>query len=368
MPMTSRFWPRLWVFARALPPLLARSRVRPNDVRRILIAHHLLLGDTIMLAPLLKKLRGRYPAAGIVMLCNPAYVPLFEQKPYGVTALPYNPRSLASHRALAREAGFDLALIPGDNRWSWIARALGARWVVAFASDRRSYKDWPVDEFVRFPDEPEAWGDIATRLIDGVFDAEYEIGEWQAPRCSPYDLPSHPYCVLHLGASSPHKLWPTANWRALANWAVSRGFNIVLSSGKGEEELARELDPQRNFLHLAGALDLAQLWPLLANAAFVVCPDTGIAHLGRIVGTPTLALFGPGSPIVSGAGRFWGRSAFMPVWIEDIACRDQTLLFERDLPWVRHCWRSPQECGNPICIKSISFGDVLSALDQLGVK
>lgn len=367
MTMASRFWPRLWVLARALPSVLVRQRVRPIEVRRILIAHHLLLGDTIMLAPLLKKLRGRYPSADIVMLCNSAYVPLYDMKPYGVMALPYNPRSLASHRALARESGFDLALIPGDNRWSWIARALGASWVVAFAPDRPSYKDWPVDEFVRFPETAEAWGDTATRLIEGSFDAQFELGEWQAPMNSPYDLPSSPYCVLHLGASSPHKLWPAANWQTLASWAVSRGFNIVLSSGKGEEALLRELDPQINFHHFAGTLDLAQLWHLLANAAFVVCPDTGIAHLARIVGAPTVALFGPGSPIVSGPGRFWRHSPFVPVWIEEIACRDQSLLFERDLRWVRHCWRSPRECGNPVCMKNIEVEQIFGALTRLGV-
>mgnify|MGYP006316015239 FL=1 len=51
----SRFWPRLLIFAYALPRLILPRR-RPGSIRRILVAHHLLLGDTIMLAGLLKKL------------------------------------------------------------------------------------------------------------------------------------------------------------------------------------------------------------------------------------------------------------------------------------------------------------------------
>lgn len=350
-----------------LPRLVRQASQRPSDPKRILIAQHLLLGDTIMLASLLKKLRAHYPSAEIVLLCNPAYVPLYEKRPYGVTALPYNPRSLASHRALAREAGFDLALVPGDNRWSWIARALKARWVVAFASDRRSYKDWPVDEFVSWPSTPAAWGDIAARLADGPAELQFETSDWPAPAHAPFDLPTKPYAVLHLGASSRHKLWQPDNWRNLADWTVSKGFQIALSSGKGEEHLVRELDPTNRFRHFAGVLNLGQLWHLLANASFVVCPDTGVAHLARIVGTPTAALFGPGSPIVSGPGEFWRDSPFVPVWIPDVACRDQSLLFERKLAWVRHCWRTPQECGNPICMHRIAVSQVLSALDQLGV-
>ncbi len=366
--MASRFWTRLWVLARAIPSFLSLGRrERPTEVRRILVAHHLLLGDTIMLVPLLQKVRSRYPAAEIVMLCNPAYVSLFHNNPYDVTVRPHDPRSLLGYRALVSDGGFDLALIPGDNRWSWLARGLGARWVVAFETDRWSYTSWPVDEFVKFPNQPEAWGDITTRLVDGNFDAVFATDQWSAPRHKPFDLPPRPYCVFHLGASSPHKFWPTENWRKLASWVASRGLNVVLSTGKGEISLAQEVDPQNELHNFAGRLDLPQLWHLLAHAEFLVCPDTGIAHLARIVGTPTVALFGPGSPIVSGAGRFWRNSNFIPTWIATIQCRDQSVLFKRELPWVRRCARSVRECGHPICMFQINIDQVQRAIEQLKI-
>ncbi len=144
-------------------------------------------------------------------------------------------------------------------------------------------------------------------------------------------------------------------------------MEVVLSSGRGEEKLLTEVDPEKIHRHYAGTLDLPQIWQLLRNAKFLVCPDTGIAHLARLVGTPTVALFGPGSPDVSGPGRFWKESPFVAVTIKEIACRDQDLLFERKLNWVRHCWRTPAECGNPICIQSITFDHATRALAHLGV-
>ena len=69
------------------------------------------------------------------------------------------------------------------------------------------------------------------------------------------------------------------------------------------------MDPQGTRSALAGRLDLAQLWDLLKNAAFLVCPDTGIAHLARLVGVPTVAIYGPGSPISTGPGLFWAKCA-----------------------------------------------------------
>lgn len=365
--MTSRFWARLWVLSRAVPRLFVPGRARPTNIRRILIAQHLLLGDTIMLAPLLKRLRLRYPDADITMLCNPAYVSLFEKKPYGVTVLPYDPRSLAGHRWLGKQAAFDLALIPADNRWSWMARALRSNWIVAFASDKRSYKDWPIDEFVSFPSTAEAWGDIATRLCDGESPAGYVPAEWPQPGYASFDEPKIPYCVFHLGASSPHKLWPPDSWLKLISWAEDLGLEVILTSGRGEEALLTVVDPNKRRRHYAGTLDLPQFWQLLRRANFLVCPDTGIAHLARVVGTPTVALFGPGSPDVSGPGRFWKDSAFVALTVKEIACRDQELLFERKLNWVRHCWRTPTECGNPVCIQAITFDHARRALAQLGM-
>jgi predicted small integral membrane protein len=42
-----------------------RRRSPMGDPRRVLVAHNLLLGDTLMLTPLVAKIRARFPAAAI---------------------------------------------------------------------------------------------------------------------------------------------------------------------------------------------------------------------------------------------------------------------------------------------------------------
>ena len=76
MTKNSRFWSRLLVLSHALPRLIFGRR-KPSQPRRILIAHHLLLGDSIMLAGLFKKLRRDYPAAQIDVLMPVAWLPIF---------------------------------------------------------------------------------------------------------------------------------------------------------------------------------------------------------------------------------------------------------------------------------------------------
>ena len=160
---------------------IGRRRTALQVPERVLIAHDLLLGDTIMLTPLLAKCRERWPSADIVMTCAPSYCGLYAMRPYGVRALPYDPRDVGSLKRLRAEAPFDLALIPGDNRYSWLARALGARWVVGFSGADAPYKDWPIDELRGYPDVPTAWADLAAGLVDGPAPARYRTTDWPAP-------------------------------------------------------------------------------------------------------------------------------------------------------------------------------------------
>ena len=342
-------------------------RTPPRDPHRILIAHHLLLGDTLMLTSLLAKLRARHPAADIVMALPEAFAPLYQRAPYGVRALGWNPRSPA-RSPLWRESAFDLAFVPGDNRVSWLALALGSRWIVGFDGDRPARKSWPIDELRRYPDKPAAWTDMVTELADGPPPGPYVRRDWSDPAADPFGLPRSPrYAVLHVGASTPLKRWEAGKWRSLAAWLAGRGIEPVWSAGRGEETLVRECDRDALYRSYAGTLTLPQLWRLLAGAALLVAPDTGIAHLGRAVSVPTVALFGPGSALISGAGTFWRDAPFRAVTVEPFECRDQPVLFKREIAWVRRCGRSIAECPRPRCMEAIDLAQACAAIVELGV-
>jgi len=159
--------------------------------------------------------------------------------------------------------------------------------------------------------------------------------------------------VLHVGASTPLKRWLPERWRELAERLGRRGFEIVWSAGAREQDEVRAIDPEGRHRSLAGALDLAQLWHLVKGARVLVAPDTGVAHLGRLTGTPTVTLFGPGSAVICGAGDFWRASPYRAVTVPDFPCRDQRVLFKREIAWVRRCGRSTAECAAPRCMHAI---------------
>ncbi len=362
--MGERFATRALVVSRALARRGARLPATPAAAERLLVAHNLLLGDTIMLTPLLAKLRASHPAAEITLLAAPAFVPLYARRPYGVRALPFTPSDAATARALVAGGPYDLAVVAGDNRYSWLAAAMGARHIVAHAGGR-GRSNWLVDEQRPYSSTPAAWGDMVADLVDGNDPAPYARADWPTPEAMPFALPQAPYAVLHVGASTPLKQWLPERWSALADALSERGLRVVWSAGRGEESIVAACDPARRHASLAGELDLPQLWRLLEGAALLVAPDTGVSHLGRAAWTPTVALFGPGSAVVCRRGRFWRDTPWRAVGAETFPCRDQRTLFGREVQWLRRCGRSTAECAEPRCMHAITVDAVLAAVDAM---
>ena len=359
----SRFASRMVVMPRAFAKAL-RSRHRPHDPASILIAHNLLLGDTLMLAALLARLRRLYPRAAIDITVSPACLPLFAGRPYGATAIAWDPHHPGLTRAVTRRGPYDLALVPGENRHALLARAAGARWVVALDRDTPGWKNRIVDELIPWPVAPANLADIFASLA-GTGDETFGSHDWPTPTATPFERPATPYAVLHVGAGSPLRYWPSERWGALAAHLRSRGLEVVWSAGPGETALVDAIDPHGIYRSLAGKLDLPQLWHLLAGAALLVVPDTGIVHMAKLTATPTVCLFGPGSDVLFGAGRFWRNHAFAVVIESDFPCRDQRTVFKRDIAWVRRCQRGIDRCAAPACMQALAIDRVAAACDRM---
>lgn len=335
----SRLATRARVVGRALSRRFTTARVRPGEgpasPRRILIAQQLLLGDTLMTTALVAKLRARHPDATLAMLLPPAFAALYAGKPYGLEAIPFSPRDPDSlSAALAQSAaGWDWALLPGDNRFSWLAQALGARWISGWRDDTPAHKNWLVDEALPWPEAPGALGDLWADMVPGV-QREYSPLHWPTPPARAFERPGKPYAILHIGASNPKKFWPAEHWQAVARGLQAEGLDVVLSAGRGEEALTQAVDPTGQLPSYAGRLDLAQLFSLVREAAVLIAPDTGVAHLGKVTATPTVALFGRGPTAVYARGRFWADVPFRAVVLDELPPRPQSSLFRRRFAWL----------------------------------
>jgi ADP-heptose:LPS heptosyltransferase len=364
--MPSRLPSRLEVVPRGvLKRLLSGRRHKPIHPRRILVAHRLLLGDTLMLTPLLARLRRRHPDAEIVMTVSRGQCSLYAPRPYGVLTLAYDSRDSGSARQLLKLDPFDLALVPGDNRYAMLAHAIGSRWVIAFADDRPGWKNRLADERVPMPAEPTALPDMYALLAGEQDDAVFEPGDWPRPESAPFELPQRDYAVLNIDASSPLRHWQPHKWLKLADALKGMGLEVAWCAGPGEERMIEAIDPERRHRSYAGMLDLPQLWRLLERARLLVCLDSGVSHLARLARTPSVVLYGPGTPALHGPGRFWRNHPFRAMTIADFPCRDQQGVFKRKVSWVRRCQRTLRECPVPACMHAIETESVVARCREL---
>ncbi|HEV3010169.1 MAG TPA: glycosyltransferase family 9 protein, partial [Burkholderiales bacterium] len=224
------------------------------------------------------------------------------------------------------------------------------------------WKNWGADELVELPGRAAGLGEIFASLAGTEpSNPRYRSGDWPAPAYQLFPEPPRPYALLHVGASTPLKHWPADRWAALAR-RLSARYQPVWSCGPGESALIREIDPQGAFASYPGNLDLAQVWHLVANAAVLVTLDTGVANIAKLTCTRTACLFGPSSAPLTGRGKFWKDAPFTEVTIADFPCRDQPVLFGRDITWLRTCRRTLAECARPRCMEALQVDDVVRAL------
>lgn len=120
---------------------------------------------------------------------------------------------------------------------------------------------------------------------------------------APGSHPAPTLLFLH-GTTWPTKHWPEPYWRELAERCTAAGWQLRLPWGSEAERLRAE----RIATGLSGAtvlprLSLAGIAAELAGASACVAVDTGLGHLAAAFDVPTVSLFGPTSPHLTGA---WG--------------------------------------------------------------
>jgi heptosyltransferase-1 len=122
--------------------------------------------------------------------------------------------------------------------------------------------------------------------------------------------------VLLHGTSWPTKEWPLSHWAGLIDLAHDAGFRVHLTWGNPREmDRARSLAAGRPEVVLLGRLGLTAIARELAAAAGVVAVDTGLGHLAAALAVPTLSLYGPTAPALTGAYGLHQRH-----WVTNLPC------------------------------------------------
>lgn len=317
---------------------------QPAAPARVLIVRLGAIGDVANALVVANALREARPGCFIGWAVHPLSAPLVEGHP-AIDRVHVWPRGtgVAGVRALRREIvaeGYDVAIdLQRLQKSSLVARLSGAPRVLGFDRARTKELSWiwtrerieagprrehMVRQYMRFPrllglpDAP------PRRSLPDPGAAAAFADDFAANHGAPL--------LLNLGASRPDKLWPPSSFRDLARDLIESpldGFDgpLVLTGGPGDRAAADEVARDLEVHDLVGRTSLPELWALCARSRAMVSADTGPMHLCAAVGTPTVALFGPGDPARTGP---YGEQHVVLVAGRPLAMEEGSVSLEED--------------------------------------
>ncbi|WP_228768485.1 glycosyltransferase family 9 protein [Shewanella sp. TC10] len=106
--------------------------------------------------------------------------------------------------------------------------------------------------------------------------------------------------VICPAASKAERNWLPERYAAVADYAVSQGYRVLICGGPSqlEVELASAITgfATQPIENMVTKTSLTQLLSVLKNAAVVIAPDTGPAHMAVTQGTPVIGLYAHSNP------------------------------------------------------------------------
>jgi len=104
------------------------------------------------------------------------------------------------------------------------------------------------------------------------------------------------------GTTWESKQWPMAYWQELAEQVSDRGFKVLIPWGDAKEKQQAELIASgKQNVSVLPKLKIRELMKILASAEGVVSGDTGLGHLSSACEVPTVAIYGPTNPRLTGS-------------------------------------------------------------------
>jgi len=363
----------------ALQPLrwtraLRRKKKTPE---RVLLIKFWGIGSLELLTPAVRTLRRRHPGASLTLLTlsqNQAFAQglgLFDDVlPFdvGASSWPAMTRRILGLVRGLRRRGFDLVYdFEFFTRFSAVISMLcGATMSRGFASPtiwRGGFhtetvpfnRYWHVARNFRCLAGGESGLDVeAEDLSAFLIQAEHrvEVGTalFEAGMAG-----DGPLVVLNpnAGSLSLERRWPRERFAELARRLVLEDNARVALIGAPSERawtaevvaLAGEL-PEARLADLSGRLSIGGLHALLESAEAFVSNDSGPMHLGAALGTPTIGLFGPETPVM-----YHPLGERATVLYDPPACSPCINVHDNKFAV---CWR-----GRPECLMNLSVELVL---------
>jgi len=295
-----------------------------KDALRILLARRSSMGDIVLTMPTLVALRRGFPDAYIAWMVDNRFREIIEGHDCldEVIPVPRYPghapirflRETVRSVQVLRERKFDMTVdTHGLLKSSAFCLLSGAPRRIGFGDERRELNLLCMNE--RAPGNPNIHAVDRYLMMAEYLGCPTEPIEFHLPIAEASQSWAdrfieenkltgvRPLVGLNLGASRPHKCWPTEYFAQLAEMLYKQdGVASVLIGSRQERPLAETVQQQVTVpvIDAVGHTTVAQLPALIARCDVVVSADSGPMHVSVAADTPVVALIGPTFPHLTG--------------------------------------------------------------------
>ncbi len=164
--------------------------------------------------------------------------------------------------------------------------------------------------------------------------------------------PSKKLIALNPGGNWDLKRWPAENFARLAErLSTDKELQLVFTGADKDRPLVEDIFRTASFeskpIKLTGQMTLKQLTALMTCLDVFVTADSGPLHMATSVGCPTVSVFGPTRPEITGP-RGTGQNVTLQ---KDVGCNR------------RACYHL--ECRNNICMQAVTVENVYEAIKSI---
>lgn len=377
------------------------GELNPDVVKKILVVKLNALGDVLMATPAISGIREAFPEARIFCLVPANAVSLLENNPDTDGIIPLDLPAIRkkgrinrfleilSSARKVRRMKFDAVFDFSGTMWAaWITGLSGAKYRIGFIYPHRwfcydfgirpevvrrgknitvrnagepvMYKNRNFHEYVKgFEHEV----DHMLRLIStvGIEPAilskiklhltpeESEKAKRWLAECG-LDGNAHPILGINLGVSNVKRTWGEDRFILLAK-RMLENFNVIFIHGPMDnvtfkDRLYQFKSKDTKAVLIPDRSSLRETSAIISQCAVFVSCDTLCLHMASSLGVPTVALFGPTSPLLYGPGPYGVESRII---YTDIPCSP--------------CFG--YKCENNVCMKEIAVDEVKEAIYSL---
>ena len=294
-----------------------------DRIKRILLIQLGDIGDVVLTIPTIKALKENYPSAEIFVLLRNYALELIEGCPWvdGVISVKKDKGKLRDEICYQkdlllglRRKGFELAIdLRTGTRGAIVSFLSGANFRIGrYREGGKLWRNRLFTHLIRPENELSQYSTLHSLNILAPFNLRInntypeltvtEENERSAANILrrqkvPIDKP---IIALHPFSRWRYKEWPIRNYIKLIDRIGSRyGVSILMTGSDDERHRAAEIvkRSQIDVYSLAGKTSIGELAAVLKRCSLLIGIDSAPVHIAAAVGIPTVAIFGPSSPI-----------------------------------------------------------------------